>query len=79
MPLPLQAKLLRVLQERKVDRIGGHRPVDVDIRLVSAANVDPREAVASGRLREDLLFRLNAIELVNSAFAGTRPGQHLVV
>ncbi|MGV2974416.1 sigma-54-dependent transcriptional regulator [Roseibium alexandrii] len=63
MPMPLQAKLLRVLQERKVDRIGGHRPVDVDIRLVSAANVDPREAVASGRLREDLLFRLNAIEL----------------
>lgn len=63
MPLGLQAKLLRVLQERKVDRIGAHKPVDVDIRLISAANVDPREAVASGRLREDLLFRLNAIEL----------------
>ncbi len=63
MPLGLQAKLLRVLQERKIDRIGGHKPVDVDIRLVSAANIDPREAVASGRLREDLLFRLNAIEL----------------
>jgi two-component system C4-dicarboxylate transport response regulator DctD len=63
MPLGLQAKLLRVLQERKVDRIGGHKPVDVDIRLVSAANEDPRKAVVSGRLREDLLFRLNAIEL----------------
>ncbi|QDG79229.1 sigma-54 dependent transcriptional regulator [Labrenzia sp. PHM005] len=63
MPMALQAKLLRVLQERKVDRIGGHKPINVDIRLVSAANVDPREAVASGRLREDLLFRLNAIEL----------------
>ncbi|WJS02174.1 sigma-54-dependent transcriptional regulator [Roseibium aggregatum] len=63
MPLALQPKLLRVLQEKKVDRIGGTRPVDVDIRLVSAANVDPREAVRSGRLREDLLFRLNTIEL----------------
>lgn len=63
MPLGLQAKLLRVLQEKKVDRIGGRQPVEVDIRLVSAANIDPREAVASGRLREDLLFRLNAIEL----------------
>ncbi|MEL7527173.1 MAG: sigma-54 dependent transcriptional regulator [Pseudomonadota bacterium] len=63
MPLALQPKLLRVLQERKVDRIGGARSVDVDIRLVSASNLDPREAVSTGRLREDLLFRLNAIEL----------------
>ncbi|MES0880270.1 sigma-54-dependent transcriptional regulator [Roseibium sp. SCP14] len=63
MPLGLQPKLLRVLQERKVDRIGGTRPVDVDIRLISAANMDPKDAVRSGRLREDLLFRLNTIEL----------------
>jgi two-component system C4-dicarboxylate transport response regulator DctD len=63
MPLALQPKLLRVLQEKQVDRIGGTKPVDVDIRLVSAANIDPREAVRSGRLREDLLFRLNTIEL----------------
>lgn len=63
MPLSLQPKLLRVLQEKKVDRIGGTQPVDVDIRLVSAVNLDPAEAVRSGRLREDLLFRVNAIEL----------------
>jgi len=63
MPPGLQPKLLRVLQEKKVDRIGGTRPVDVDIRVISAANIDPREAVRSGRLREDLLFRLNAIEI----------------
>lgn len=63
MPVSLQPKLLRVLQERQVDRIGGTRPVAVDIRLVSAANVDPREAVRTGRLREDLLFRLNTIEI----------------
>ncbi|WP_298820927.1 sigma-54 dependent transcriptional regulator [uncultured Roseibium sp.] len=63
MPLALQPKLLRVLQEKQVDRIGGTRPVEVDIRLISAANLDPKEAMAAGRLREDLLFRLNTIEL----------------
>ena len=63
MPLNLQPKLLRVLQDKKVDRIGGRQPVPVDIRLVSAANIDPRMAVSEGRLREDLLFRLNTVEL----------------
>lgn len=63
MPLSLQPKLLRVLQDGKVDRIGGKQPVSVNIRLVSASNLDPAEAVRSGRLREDLLFRLNTIEL----------------
>ncbi|MCK7610619.1 sigma-54-dependent transcriptional regulator [Roseibium sediminicola] len=63
MPMALQPKLLRVLQEKKIDRIGGTKPVEVDIRLISAANIEPGEAVQSGRLREDLLFRLNTIEL----------------
>jgi len=63
MPMALQPKLLRVLQEKKIDRIGSTKPVDVDIRLISAANIEPGEAVQSGRLREDLLFRLNTIEL----------------
>lgn len=63
MPMTLQPKLLRVLQEKKVDRVGGRRSVPVDIRIVSAANIEPREAVARGALREDLLFRLNAIEI----------------
>jgi len=63
MPLGLQPKLLRVLQDKKVDRLGGSRPVEVDLRLISAANMDPKEAVREGRLREDLLFRLNTIEL----------------
>lgn len=63
MPLVLQPKLLRVLQESKVDRIGGTKSIDVNIRLVSASNLHPGEAVRSGRLREDLLFRLNTIEL----------------
>lgn len=63
MPISLQAKLLRVLQEKEVDRVGGRKPVRVDLRLVSAANEDPRKAVAEQRLREDLLFRLNTIEI----------------
>jgi len=63
MPMALQPTLLRVLQEKKIDRIGSTKPVDVDIRLISAANIEPGEAVQSGRLREDLLFRLNTIEL----------------
>lgn len=63
MPLALQPKLLRVLQEKEVDRIGGTAPVAVDVRVISAANSDPKQAVAEGRLREDLLFRLNPIEI----------------
>ncbi|MEP2436257.1 MAG: sigma-54 dependent transcriptional regulator, partial [Roseibium sp.] len=63
MPIPLQPKLLRVLQEKCVDRIGGRRPVPVDFRVVSAANIEPKEAVATKALREDLLFRLNTIEI----------------
>ncbi|SDT90351.1 sigma-54 dependent transcriptional regulator [Stappia sp. ES.058] len=63
MPLLLQPKLLRVLQEREVDRLGGARPVPIDVRVLSAVNVDPQTSVAAGRLRQDLLYRLNAVEI----------------
>lgn len=63
MPLALQPKLLRALQEREVDRLGGKAPVPVDLRMVSAANMEPRQAVGDNLLRQDLLFRLNAIEI----------------
>jgi DNA-binding NtrC family response regulator len=63
MPPFLQAKLLRVLQEREFRPIGGGQPVTLDARLICATNVDVPKAVREGRLREDLLFRINTITL----------------
>jgi len=59
----LQAKLLRAIQEREIDRIGGGRPIKVDIRLIATSNRNLQEAVAKGEFREDLLFRLNVVNL----------------
>jgi len=63
MPLELQAKLLRVLQEKKVIPVGGREPVPVDVRIVSATNVSLRQAVREGLFREDLMYRLRVIPL----------------
>lgn len=59
LPLPLQVKLLRVLQEKEVVRIGSRKPVPVDVRLVAATNVDLDYAVNAGHFRRDLLYRIN--------------------
>ena len=59
----LQAKLLRVLQEREIDRVGGSHPIKVDIRLLATSNRDLDEQVRCGAFREDLLFRLNVINV----------------
>jgi DNA-binding NtrC family response regulator len=63
MDVRLQAKLLRALQERVIDRVGGTRPVPVDIRIVATSNRNLAEAVREGTFREDLLFRLNVVNL----------------
>jgi len=63
MPMPLQAKLLRALQENVIERVGGNRPITVDIRVVAATNRDPREAIKDGKLREDLYYRLNVFRI----------------
>ncbi|MGQ9499413.1 MAG: sigma-54-dependent transcriptional regulator [Dissulfurimicrobium sp.] len=61
MALPLQAKILRVLQEGEVDRLGGLSPVKVDVRIIATTNRDIKSAITSGIFREDLYFRLNVI------------------
>jgi two-component system, NtrC family, response regulator AtoC len=63
MPVSLQAKLLRALQEGVIERLGGHRPISVDLRVVAATNRDPQQAVREGLLREDLYYRLNVFRL----------------
>lgn len=59
----LQAKLLRAIQEREIDRVGGSKPVKVDIRILATSNRDMEQAVKEGQFREDLYFRLNVISL----------------
>jgi DNA-binding NtrC family response regulator len=59
----LQAKLLRALQEREIDRVGGAKPVKVDIRVIATSNRDLAQAVREGTFREDLLYRLNVVNL----------------
>jgi Nif-specific regulatory protein len=61
--LTAQAKLLRVLQEREVDWVGGRKPVPVDVRLVAATNKDLKAEIQQGRFRQDLFFRLNVVHL----------------
>ena len=73
MPLGLQAKLLRVLQEREVERVGGKKPVALDIRVLATSNRDMPQEVAAGRFREDLYYRITVFPLEIPALRA-RPG-----
>jgi len=63
MPLSMQVKLLRVIQERQIVRVGGNRPLDLNVRFLAASNKDLKQEMQSGRFRGDLYFRLNVVEI----------------
>jgi len=63
LPLPFQVKLLRVLQERQIERLGSNSPIDVDVRIISASLRPLEEEIADGRFREDLYFRVNTVAI----------------
>jgi two-component system, NtrC family, response regulator AtoC len=63
MPLPLQAKLLRVLQENTIERLGGNRVIELDLRVIAATNRNPLESVRESTLREDLYYRVNVFSI----------------
>lgn len=69
LPLATQAKLLRVLEERKFDRIGGTQPVEIDVRILAATNKDLQAAVAAKAFREDLYFRIAAVPITIPALS----------
>src|SRR6185436_8976497 len=72
MPLVLQPKLLRVLEDGKVRRLGGDRELSFDVRVLAATNREPRSAVVDGKLREDLYYRLNVFTIVLPALRERR-------
>ena len=63
MPLNLQPKLLRAIQEREIVRVGASKPIKIDVRIVSATNANLEQKVANGEFREDLFYRLNTVPL----------------
>jgi two-component system response regulator AtoC len=64
MPIALQAKLLRALQDNKIERLGSNRGIEVDIRVIAATNRDPLDAVRDGKLRDDLYYRINVFAIL---------------
>ncbi|HHW74708.1 MAG TPA: sigma 54-interacting transcriptional regulator [Firmicutes bacterium] len=64
MDLALQAKLLRVVETKKIRRLGGNKEISVNPRIISALNIDPQKAIASGRIRHDLFYRLAVVNLI---------------
>lgn len=63
MEISVQAKILKAIEEKKIRRVGGIEPIDIDVRIVSAVNEEPRKAIKGGRLREDLFYRLSVVQI----------------
>jgi DNA-binding NtrC family response regulator len=79
MPAPMQAKLLRVIQEGQIFRVGGARPIQLNLRFLAASNKDLKREIQEARFREDLYFRLNVVQNRHSRLkgpAGRHPPAH---
>ncbi len=79
LPLEAQVKLLRVLQDREVIRLGGRSPIKIDVRIIAATNVDLQTAVESGKFREDLYWRLNVVKLMMPSLRDRREDIPLII
>lgn len=79
MPLNLQSKLLRVIQEREFERVGSSTPISVDIRLIATSNRNLKECISAGKFREDLYYRLNVIPIVISPLVDRKEDIPLLV
>mgnify|MGYP001281129753 CR=1 FL=1 len=79
MPASMQVKLLRVLQEKRILRVGGTRPIDLDIRIIAASNKDIKKACLEGTFREDLFYRLNVVTLSIPRLSQRKEDIHLLI
>jgi len=79
LPRDMQVKLLRALQERRIDRVGGLQPIDIDVRIVAATNVDLEQAVQEGSFRQDLFYRLSVFPIELPALRERRDDIPLLV
>lgn len=76
--LPMQSKLLTAIEKRQISRLGATDIIPIDVRLISATNVNIRQLVEEGNFRQDLLYRINTIEIAIPPFAGKGRGCALI-